>query len=204
MQKNFEQPVACTAGLLRWFLRGAGLRSVLGGFLLLALLHHPDHAWSAVPPGLASVTFKWNRSSSVDVTGYRIYYGAMTRSYSNSVAVGNVTNTTVSSLTVGDTYYFTVVAFNASGQESAFSNEVLYIIPGGTAQLQIRIAANKQAILTVTGKTNHTYEIQATTDLKTWTVLGTVALGTSGSASYTNTNAGSFPKRFYRTRDTQP
>ena len=77
-------------------------------------------------------------------------------------------------------------------------------MPGGTAQLQIRIAPNKQAILTVTGKTNHTYEIQATTDLKTWSVIGTVTLGASGSKNYTNTNAGSFSKRFYRTRDTQP
>jgi hypothetical protein len=204
MQKNSERSLACTTGILARTLRVAGLRSILGGILLLALLPHPDRAWSATPPTLASVTLQWNRSPSAEVTGYRIYYGALPRSYSNNIALGNVTNTTVANLTIGDTYYFTVVAFNAGGLESTFSNELLYIVPGGTAQLQIRIAANKQAILTVTGKTNHTYEIQATTDLKTWSVIGTVTLGASGSRNYTNTNAGSFSKRFYRTRDTQP
>ena len=58
--------------------------------------------------------------------------------------------------------------------------------------------------MTVRGLTGHTYEILATPDLKTWTVIGTVTLGASGATSFTDSNAASFAKRFYRTRDTTP
>jgi len=204
MQKNINRAIACAAGTLRQVLRVSGCTQVLKGILFLILSHECSQAFSATLPIPASVNLKWNRSPSSEVTGYRIYYGAASRSYSTSIMVGNVTNNTVLGLNSGDTYFFTVAAYTASGLESPFSNELLYIVPGGLAQLQIRITASKQAIITVIGQVGHTYEIQAATDFKTWTVLGTVNTGASGTVSYTNTNAGTFTKRFYRTRDTQP
>lgn len=203
MDKNYKPMVGRTGEVFRRTGRLLGFPWIMGGILLLALLPHPGPAFSALLP-TASVSLKWNRSPSAEVTGYRIYYGAVTRNYSNSIAVGNITNSVLPGLNIGETYYFTVAAYTAGGLESPFSNELLYIVPGGLAQLQVHIAANKQAILTVVGQIGHTYEIQATTDLKTWSVLSTVTLGTSGSKSYTNTNAGSYSRRFYRTRDTQP
>ncbi len=203
MQKTFEPTVACTAAKWCRVSRIAGLGRVLGIILSVALLHSPVKAFSAVVP-VPSVTLGWDASPSTDVTGYRIYFGAGSRNYTNSIMVGNVTSNSIPGMVIGATYYFTVVAYNAIGLESIFSNEIIYTVPGGLAKLQVLVAANKQAILTVTGKVGHTYEIQATADLKTWTILGTVTLGASGSANYTNTNAGSFPKRFYRTRDTAP
>jgi hypothetical protein len=53
----------------------------------------------------------------------------------------------------------------------------------------------------VTGPINHTYDIQATQDFKTWKVIGTVMVGASGSLDFTDTNAASFSRRFYRTRE---
>jgi hypothetical protein len=150
------------------------------------------------------VTLGWDASPSTDITGYRIYYGAVSGNYTNSVTVGNVTSNSIPGLVIGATYYFTTVAFNSIGLESTYSNEIVYTVPGGLATLQLVIAANKQAILTVTGRASHAYEIQTTTNLTTWTTLGTVTTGAGGSANYTNTNAGSFPKRYYRTRDTAP
>jgi hypothetical protein len=44
--------------------------------------------------------------------------------YSSSVNVGNVTTYAVTNLGIGTTYYFAVSAFNSSGIESGFSNEV--------------------------------------------------------------------------------
>jgi Fibronectin type III domain len=171
--------------------------------LSVALLHSPRAALSAVVPP-PSVILAWDASPSAEATGYRIYYGAASGNYTNSVTVGNVTSNTFPGLVVGATYSFAVVAYNSIGLESIFSNEIIYTVPGGLAKLQIVIAANKQAILTVTGRASHAYEIQTTTNLNTWTILGTVTTGASGSANYTNTNAGSFSKRFYRTRDTAP
>ena len=83
--------------------------------------------------------------------------------------------------------------------EARLSGEDVYL-----SKLQLFVAANKQAIITLTGRASHAYEIQTSADLITWTVLSTVTTGAGGSVNYTNTNAGSFSKRFYRTRDPQP
>lgn len=200
MQKNLDQTVGCTDKALISVSRSAGLTRVMGVILLFVLLYQSSHALGAT----SSVTLGWDRSAGTEATGYRLYYGVASRNYTNSFVMGNVTNGTIPDLVVGATYFFTVAAYNSFGLESTFSNEVNFIVPGGLAKLQISITANKQAILTVTGKANHTYEIQVTPDLKTWAVIGSVTLGVSGSVNYTNANAGSFAKRFYRVRDTQP
>ncbi len=178
-----------------------GLTTVLGTSLFLALLLNPVQALSGPGNG---VTLAWDRSPDSSVTGYRIYYGAASGNYTNSVAVGNATTNAVQGLTSGVTYFFAVTAYNASGLESSFSNETSYTAPTGLPTVQFRVAINRQAVLTVKGLSGHTYEIQATPDLKTWTAIGTATLGASGSVDFADTNAASFPKRFYRTRDTQP
>jgi len=59
---------------------------------------------------------------------------------------------------------------------------------------------SKQFALTVTGTVGHTYDIQATQDFKTWTTIGTVTVGATGSLNFTDANAASFSRRFYRTQ----
>jgi hypothetical protein len=66
------------------------------------------------------------------------------------------------------------------------------------------VASTGQIMLTVRGLTGHTYEIEATDDFTAWTPIGSVTLGESGSLDFADMNAESFPKRFYRARDTQP
>lgn len=178
-----------------------GLTTVLGTSLFLALLLSPVQALSG--PG-NFVTLAWDRSPDSSVAGYRIYYGAASGNYTNSIVVGNVTTNAVQGLTSGVTYFFAVTAYDASGLESSFSNETSNTAPTGLPTVQLRMAANGQAVLTVQGQIGHTYEIQASQDLKTWTAIDTATLGTSGSVDFTDTNAASFPRRFYRTRDTQP
>jgi hypothetical protein len=58
--------------------------------------------------------------------------------------------------------------------------------------------------LALSGRATHTYDIQATQDFTTWTVIGTVTTDTGGSAGFKDINAASFPRRFYRIHDTQP
>jgi hypothetical protein len=74
-------------------------------------------------PATAAITLAWDRSPSPDVTGYRIYYGVASGTYTNTVTVGNTTNASLSGLLVGQRYYFAATAFNDDG-ESLFSNEV--------------------------------------------------------------------------------
>jgi hypothetical protein len=74
-------------------------------------------------------------------------------------------------------------------------------VPTATASLQIRRAADGQFILTVSGLAGHTYQILATQDFTAWTVIGTVVVETSGLLEFTDTNAASYSKRFYRTQE---
>ena len=75
------------------------------------------------PPTTKSATLTWNAVTGATVTGYKMYVGEAPGQYSRTITVGNVTSSTVSSLTVGRMYYFVVTAYNSAG-ESTPSNMV--------------------------------------------------------------------------------
>jgi len=78
-----------------------------------------------------SITLGWSPCADPQVTGYNLYYGGSTQTYTNVVAVGNVTNATISGLCPGAQYFFGATAVDVTGLESAFSNEISYQVPGG-------------------------------------------------------------------------
>lgn len=170
--------------------------------MFLAPLLTPDPALSATLPNSNMVTLAWDSSPSPAVAGYRVYLGTASGNYTTIVEVGNVTTNTVPGLTNGVTYFMAVTAYDTNGLESAFSNEIS-VVPGLT-RIQVHVAANRQAVLTLSGPIGHTYDIQATADLRTWTAIGNVTVGSGGSFDFTDTNAPIFPKRFYRTHEIQP
>ena len=66
------------------------------------------------------------------VSGYRVYYGTASRTYSQAMGGGtysSTSNITLSGLPSGHTYYFAVTAVDAAGVESAYSNEASKVIP---------------------------------------------------------------------------
>lgn len=83
-------------------------------------------------PGIAlstDVSLAWDHSTSTGVTGYKVYYGTSSRSYVAPVIVPYQNFATVTGLPSG-TYYFAVTAFDASGNESAYSTEISTTIAG--------------------------------------------------------------------------
>jgi hypothetical protein len=91
-------------------------------------------ATGSLPPTTDSVTLAWNPDASTsdpgtNTVGYRLYQGTKSGSYSSSSNVGTSTQTTVSGLTPGSTYYFVIKALNQAGSESPSSNEVSYFAP---------------------------------------------------------------------------
>jgi hypothetical protein len=144
------------------------------------------------------VALAWERSPDSSVIGYRIYYGAVSGNYTNSIEVGNVTTGSVPDLADGVTYFFAITAFNTSGFESAFSNELSF--GPGLPTVQIRVTAAGLAVLTVNGLMGQTYDLEAAQIFPAWIVIGTVTLGASGSVEFTDTDAANFPQRFYRTK----
>lgn len=86
----------------------------------------------AADSGTSAVTLSWTPPSEnadgsplVDLKGYKVHYGASSKTYTETVDLSNAGLTTyvVPDLTAG-TYYFAVTAYNSVGQESLLSPEV--------------------------------------------------------------------------------
>ena len=106
--------------------KGAFFIVVLSGLLLLllailSLLVPAAHA--------GQVTVAWDPNPEPDVAGYKIYYGTNSGSYTASVDAGSATSAVISGLQEGVTYFFSAVAYDASNNESGFSNEITYAVP---------------------------------------------------------------------------
>jgi hypothetical protein len=59
-----------------------------------------------------------------DQAGYKLHMQNATRSHQQHIDVGTATNYLASNLTDGSTYYFAVTAYDTSGLDSSYSNEV--------------------------------------------------------------------------------
>ena len=104
---------------------------------------------AAVLPSTAFATFTanltWTASTDTNVTGYNIYYGGASGQYTNTFSIGAVTSVTVSNLADGVPYFFSAKAYDASGNESPFSNEAIFCgfgIDPGTCVQQAVLPAN--------------------------------------------------------------
>ncbi|MDW7644576.1 MAG: fibronectin type III domain-containing protein [Desulfuromonadales bacterium] len=84
----------------------------------------------------ADVTLAWDPNPSTGVTGYKMYYksGSSTAPFDGTgalegdspIIVGDSLSTTLTGLDTGVVYYFTVVAYDAAGNESPFSNIIAW------------------------------------------------------------------------------
>ena len=168
----------------------------IAGILMALLLASEVRAQAS--QGTYSVKLEWSASTSTDVTGYRIHYGTSSGSRTASVVVGNVASGTVSGLVDGVTYYFVVSALNAGDLESGFSNEVSF--KPGLHTSRIQTSASGETVVIVQGLIGSQYDIEASEDLKSWSVIETVTMPQSASLEFSDPDAGTYPKRFYRTR----
>ena len=97
---------------------GAGLFCLIAAIALVLLAHGAAYS--------ADVTLTWDASSDPDVTGYKIYYGTQSGTYSEMVDAGSATTVTLTDLVIGTTYYIAATAYDSYGYESDYSNEVQY------------------------------------------------------------------------------
>ncbi len=59
-----------------------------------------------------------------DLGGYKVYYGRSSGSYTNSIDAGLDNSIAIGALSQG-TWFFAVTAYDTSGNESGYSNEVI-------------------------------------------------------------------------------
>lgn len=72
----------------------------------------------------ASATVTWNANTEGDLAGYKCYFGTATGVYGAPIDVGNITSCQIPALAESTTYFFAVTAYDTSGNESGFSQEV--------------------------------------------------------------------------------
>jgi len=73
-------------------------------------------------------TLNEDGSALEDLDGYILYFGTASDTYTQSIDVNNVTTYELTGLTIGATYYFAMTAYDTSGNESTYSNELIRTI----------------------------------------------------------------------------
>ena len=105
---------------------------------LLVLLACLFLAFAVTPAQAQQVQLTWdaplqtNGTPVPNLAGYKLYYGSQSGQYPTMIPVGMKTTYTVTNLSAGRTYYFAAKAYNSTGTESAFSNEVSVTLPTNT------------------------------------------------------------------------
>ena len=117
------------------FTLGASSKTHLFKFRSLVVFIVSFLALTSVIAFSAEIKLAWDPNTESDLAGYKIYYGTFARTgtdpkscnlcgYTAVVPIGNVATYTISNLVSGQTYYFSVTAFDTFQNESGFSNEV--------------------------------------------------------------------------------
>jgi hypothetical protein len=73
--------------------------------------------------GVVQATLQWNADVDPSVVGYRLYIGTASRTYQQVAEAGSSSTYSLANLMSGNTYFFTVTAYNGFG-ESCASGEV--------------------------------------------------------------------------------
>lgn len=151
----------------------------------------------AVASASQNVSLGW-RPDAAGVAGYYIYAGVASRSYFTKTDVGTNNVATISALKEGQTNYFTVTAYNQAGIESAPAAEIAYIVPG-VLRLLPKATSGDPATLALPVAPGHWYEVQASSDLKSWVTICQTQMATSNAwAQISDPQSGLFSSRYYR------
>jgi hypothetical protein len=86
----------------------------IGLFLMVVALVRPS-----------DVNIGWNHTGTPEeVVGYSIYYGPSSRTYTNYVSFGYVTNATISNLPPNSVIFFSGISHGPYNTETGFGNEI--------------------------------------------------------------------------------
>lgn len=126
-----------------------------------------------------TVKLQWQASPDKNVAGYALYYGVSGFAATNRLDVGQMTAAAVADLNGSASYYFFVVAYDASQQESDPSNVLVYS-PPTMSSLQLTQAGDGTVNLSFYVAPNAACSVEYTDTLNppSWQLL-TTAIGDS-------------------------
>lgn len=79
-----------------------------------------------------SIQVSWKANTEPDLSGYLVYVGNASGTYTSCTDVGKATSYRISNVTQGKTYYIALTAYDTSGNESGYSQEVSAYVPVST------------------------------------------------------------------------
>ncbi len=163
--------------------RLAACRLLISVFsLTLALASFSSNALAA------QVKVAWDAVTGA--TGYKLYYGQSSKSYSATVDVKNVTSYTVPGLGDGVRYYFAVTAYNATAT-SNYSSEISTVTSGTPAAAPVAGFTATPTSGTAPVTVNFTDTSTGSPTAWSWT-FGDGGTSSSKNPSYTYTTAGTY------------
>lgn len=139
------------------------------------------------------VTLSWNPVSDPNVAGVNIHFGMRSHRYTATTSVQGTNSVVIPLPRAGATYYFAATCYDRFGNQSAYSNEAVYVAPAAATLDAASFSAN-QISFTVNGTTNKQYVIQASTNLVDWFPVQTNA----APFTFAATNNAGFKSCFYR------
>ncbi len=144
-----------------------------------------------------SLSVAWNANPDPRVSGYVVYYGNASHTYTSRVVVGTNTMITIAGLLEGQTNYVAVTSYTAANVEGTASSELTMMVPGVVHASPP--AAGVPFNLNFPVAPGHSYEVQATTDLKTWaTIWQSAVVSSNAMMNYQDAQSGSYLRRYYR------
>lgn len=131
---------------------------------------------------VGAITVLWDRNTETSVVGYKIYRGTAPRTYDFVLDVGNEISGVVP-IEPLVTNYFAVTAYDSSGLESDYSNEIFYFsnatniitnstnapITNAIFQVKMNIRKGQDGMeIYFDAKANIQYTLDITTDFINW------------------------------------
>ena len=110
------------------FARGIGRLLPMIGLAILVTSILSLHIFTSAVHA-AQISLEWDANGEPDLAGYTVYYGTSSGNYTASADVGNNTHCVISNLEPGVTYYLAATAYDSEGNESGFSDEIVYAVP---------------------------------------------------------------------------
>jgi hypothetical protein len=145
-----------------------------------------------------SVSISWNPSTNAGIAGYIFYRGTNSGVYTSQFNVGTNTAITLTGLPEGQMDYFSVAAYDGAGVTSPNSTQITYLVPG-LQRLVPPTGPGKTASLTFSGASGHSYNVQASSNLVTWTTIwSSGALNSNGWVTFQDPQSSTLSQRFYR------
>lgn len=200
---GFAAPRPCLAFLgLLWSLVLVSRGLTPGATPYLATLQTATNS----TPDIQTATLGWDPSPDPAASGYFLCWGYAADQCTNRLDVGNVTNAWVAGLSLGQVYWFEVVAYDAAGDQAVPSNEISYqpsvaARPAGPPTLSLGVGqsgGSKVAQLSFQGQAGVAYELQATTDFHNWVNILTTNSTAAGLVLIQSQDMALYPRRFYR------